>query len=161
ETFFEAAHYGNWPLVVVCSSKDLPRVTALNKNGRATVFSEIDFVEYERLLVGAAICAICLKETWKSNGQARFGSAIAAGVPVVASDVLGLEGYLIDGVTAIAVGAGQPAALARAIESLMNEPERRNALAVAAQHYAAKYTKDDYFCALRQRVTVCLESNRR
>src|ERR1700730_1696421 len=38
KTLFEAAHFGNWPLVVVCSGKDLPRVPALNKNGRATVF---------------------------------------------------------------------------------------------------------------------------
>ncbi|MGH6811131.1 MAG: glycosyltransferase [Methylocella sp.] len=161
ETFFEAAHYGNWPLVVVCSSKDLPRVTALNKNGRATVFSEIAEVENQRLLAGATICALCLKESLKSAGQSRLACAIAAGVPVVASDVLGLDGCLIDGVTAMAVEAGHPAALARAIENLMNDPERRYTLAVAAQQHAAKFTKDDYFSALRQLLSRCLESNRR
>ncbi|MGH6811191.1 MAG: glycosyltransferase [Methylocella sp.] len=161
KTLFEAAHSGNWPLVVVCSSKDLPRVTALNRNGRAIVFSEIAEVEHKRLVAGAAIYALCLKESSKSAGQVRLTSAIAAGVPVVASDVLGLEGYLIDGVTAIAVEAGHPAALARAIENLMNDPERRYALAVAAQQHAAKFTKHDYFSALRQLLSRCLESNRR
>src|ERR1700730_11776612 len=161
KTLFEAAHLGNWPLIVVCSRKDLPRVTALNKNGRATVFSGITGVEHQKLLAGAAIYAICLKESSKSAGQARLAASIATGVPVVASDVHGLEGYLINGVTAIAVEAGHPAALARAIENLMNEPERRNALTMAAKQYAATFTKHDYFSALRQLLSRCLESNRR
>ncbi|MGH6839073.1 MAG: glycosyltransferase [Methylocella sp.] len=60
----------------------------------------------------------------RSGGQTRLAIAIAAGVPVVASDVLGIEGSLINGVTAIAVEAGHPAALAREIETLMIEPEK-------------------------------------
>jgi glycosyltransferase involved in cell wall biosynthesis len=158
---FEAAHIGNWPLCVVCPGKDLARVAALNKDGRATVFSDIALVEHHRLLAGATIYVLCLKENFKSAGQVRLSSAIAAGVPVVASDVLGLEGYLIDGVTAIAVEAGHPAALARAIESLINDPERRKALTVSAKQYAAKFTRQDYFSALRQLLSRCLESNRR
>ncbi|MDQ6702652.1 MAG: glycosyltransferase [Pseudomonadota bacterium] len=125
-------------------------VTALNKNGRAKVFSKVNSVDHNRLVAGAAIYAHCLKERLKSNGQGRFAESIAAGVSIVASDVLGLEGSLIDGVTAIAVEAGHPAALARAIDNLMNEPERRNALTVAAKQYAARFTKHDYFSALRQ-----------
>jgi len=157
KTLFEAAHFGNWPLIVVCSSKDLPRVTALNKNRRATVFSEIDFTEHQRLSARAALYALCLKENLRGNGHTRLAASIAAGVPVVASDVLGLEGYLIDGVTAIAVEAGHPAALARAIENLMKEPERRNALVASARQYAAKFTKQDYFSALRQLLSRCLD----
>lgn len=157
---FEAARLGNWPLIVVCSSKDLPRVNALNKNRRATVFSEIDVAEHERLFAHAAIYALCLKENLKSNGHTRLAASIAAGVPVVASDVLGLEGYLIDGVTAIAVEAGQPAALARAIENLMKEPERRNALAAAAKKHAAKFSKDYYFSDLRNLLSICLDNRR-
>jgi hypothetical protein len=160
KTLFEAAYLGKWPLVVVCSGKDLPRVTALNKAGRATVFSEIAFVEHQRLLAGATVYALCLKESSKSSGQVRLAASIAAGVPVVASNVLGLEGYLIDGVTAIAVDEGDPSALAKAIDNLMNEPERRNALTVAGKQFAAKFTKHDYFSALRQLLLRCLESNR-
>jgi glycosyltransferase involved in cell wall biosynthesis len=160
KTLFEAAHFANWPLIVVCSGKDLPRVTALNKDGRAKVFSDIAFAEHQRLLAGAAIYALCLNERSKSAGQARLAASIAAGVAVVASDVSGLDGYLIDGVTAIAVEAGHPAALARAIENLMNEPERRNALTVAAKQHAARFTRQDYFSALRQLLSRCLESNR-
>jgi glycosyltransferase involved in cell wall biosynthesis len=161
KVLFEAAQFGKWPLCVVCRGKDLARVAAFNKNGRATVFSDIAVVEHQRLLAGATIYVLCLKENFKSAGHVRLSTAIAAGVPVVATNVLALEGYLIDGVTAIAVEAGHPDALARAIENLMNEPERRNALAVAAKQYAAKFTKDDYFSALRQLLKVCLESNRR
>ncbi|MGH6839072.1 MAG: glycosyltransferase [Methylocella sp.] len=159
ETLFAAAQFGNWPLIVACVSKDLPRITALNKDARAKVLP-LD-AEHERLVGGATIYALCLKENLKSAGHVRLAIAIAAGVPVVASNVIALEGYFIDGVTAIAVEAGNPAALARAIETLMNEPERRNALAVAARQFAAKFTKQDYFSALRQILTVCLERNRR
>ncbi|MGH7843114.1 MAG: glycosyltransferase [Candidatus Binataceae bacterium] len=161
ETLFEAAQLGNWPLIAMCRSKDLRRVTTLNKNGRATVFPEHSRADHERLVGGATIYALCLKENLRSAGQTRLSIAIAAGVPVVASDVLGMEGSLIDDVTAIAVEAGHPAALAKAIEKLMNEPERRNALTVSARKYAARFTKDDYFSALRQLLLVCLESNRR
>ncbi|MGI8568318.1 MAG: glycosyltransferase [Methylocella sp.] len=117
--------------------------------------------EHERLLAGATIYALCLKENLRSAGQTRLAIAIVAGVPVVASDVLGMEGSLIDGVTAIAVEAGNPAALAGAIENLMNEPERQTALTAAAKQYAAKFTWQDYFSALRQILLRCLESNRR
>ena len=161
ETLFAAAQLGNWPLIVVCTGKDLPRVTALNKNARAKVVRLNTRAEHERLVGGATIYALCLEENLRSAGQTRLAIAIAAGVPVVASDVLGMEGSLIDGVTAIAVEARHPAALARAIETLMNEPERREALTVSARKYAAKFTKQDYFSALRQILTVCLELNRR
>jgi Glycosyl transferases group 1 len=166
ETLFAAAQLGNWPLIVVCTGKDLPRVTALNKNARAKVVrltraGHERRAEHERLVGGATIYALCLQENLRSAGQTRLAIAIAAGVPVVASDVLGMEGSLIDGVTAIAVEAGNPAALARAIETLMNEPERREALTVSARKYAAKFTKQDYFSALRQLVSRCLESTRR
>jgi hypothetical protein len=158
ETLFEAAHFGNWPLIVACANpRDLPLVTALNKNGRAKVLTKVNAADHNRLVAGATIYALCLKESLKSNGQGRLGEAIAAGVPVVASNVLGLEGNLIDGVTAIAVEAGNPAALARAIEKLMNEPERRNALAASARQHAAKFTWQGYFSALRQLLSRCLD----
>jgi glycosyltransferase involved in cell wall biosynthesis len=161
KTLFEAAQFGNWPLIVACANaKDLPLLTALNKNGRAKVLTKVNAADHNRLVAGATIYALCLKETMKSNGQGRLAEAIAAGVPVVASNVLGLEGSLIDGVTAIAVEVGNPAALARAIENLMNEPERRNALAVAAKRYAAKFTKDYYFSELRQLLSRCFDNRR-
>ncbi|MGH7841236.1 MAG: hypothetical protein ACREQT_06895 [Candidatus Binataceae bacterium] len=46
--------------------------------------------------------------------------------------MLKLEGYVIDGVTAIAVEGVDPSALARAVENLTNEPNRRSALTEAA-----------------------------
>jgi glycosyltransferase involved in cell wall biosynthesis len=72
-----------------------------------------------------------------------------------------MDGSLVDGVTAVAVEPGNPAALARAIENLMNDPERRTALTVSAKHYAAKFTWQDYFSALRQILSACLDSTRR
>lgn len=161
KTLFEAARFGNWPLVVACANEgDLPLVTALNKNGRAKVLTKVNAADHNRLVIGATIYALCLKENLKSNGQGRLAEAIAAAVPVVASNVLGLEGSLIDGVTAIAVEPGNPAALARAIENLMHEPDRRAALAAAAKKHAVKFSKDYYFSELRKLLSICLDNRR-
>ena len=102
ETLFAAAQFGNWPRIVVCTGKDLSRVTALNKNARAKVVRLNTRTEHEQLVGSATIYSLCLKENLRSAGQTQLAIAIAAGVPVVASDVLGMEGSLIDGVTAIA-----------------------------------------------------------
>ncbi|MGH6839074.1 MAG: hypothetical protein ACREDT_09785 [Methylocella sp.] len=53
ETLFAAVQFGNWPLIVMRTSKDLPRVTALNKNARAKVFRLNTRAERERLVGGA------------------------------------------------------------------------------------------------------------
>jgi glycosyltransferase involved in cell wall biosynthesis len=145
ETLFEASRLGNWPLTVACTASDLPRVRALNTDNKATVFTDIPKEEHDRLFASATVYALCLKEEQKSSGQIRLASSIEAGVPVVASNVRGLEGYLIDNVTALAYPPGDAQSLADAIGLLMQNAEKRKKLVSAAQDFARDKTRKVYF----------------
>src|SRR5689334_14084624 len=57
--------------------------------------------------------------------------AMACGVPVVASAVGGQIDSVVNGITGVHVPPRDPAALARALRSLLDDPERRRALGAA------------------------------
>ncbi len=61
-----------------------------------------------------------------------LGEAMAAGVPVVVSDIGGLTDHVLDGRTGRVVPAGSAEALARALSDLLDHPERAATLAAAA-----------------------------
>jgi glycosyltransferase involved in cell wall biosynthesis len=145
ETLFAAAEQSAWPLVVVCSSADEKRVATLNRSGRATILTEIPLAEHDRLLAQATVCAVVLREEGKSSGQVRLGTCIAAGVPAVVTEVEGLKGYLVDQITGHAVPANDPEALRAAIDLLMADPAKRQALVEAGRQETATYTREDYF----------------
>jgi glycosyltransferase involved in cell wall biosynthesis len=73
--------------------------------------------------------------------------AMAAGLPVVASDEAGLEGVVIPDETGAMVAAGDPAALAAAIARLMADPAGRSRLGAAA----ARLTRRSYDAAEQSR----------
>jgi hypothetical protein len=149
-TLFVAAEGASWPLVIVCSSRDRPSVDALNKGGRAMVLSEISLSEHNRLLGIATVYALVLNELEKSSGQVRLATCIGQNVPVIASAVAGLDGYLIDKVTAIAVPVGDATSLRAALNCLMDSPTARASLVESARNYASSYSWDDYFCEIRR-----------
>jgi D-inositol-3-phosphate glycosyltransferase len=69
--------------------------------------------------------------------------AMACGVPVVASAVGGLVDTVVDGVTGIQVPPRRPDAIARALEVLLTDPNRRAAMGRAgAKRARARYTWD-------------------
>jgi glycosyltransferase involved in cell wall biosynthesis len=59
--------------------------------------------------------------------------AMAAGVPVLSTDVGGVGDLVTHGTTGWLVPAGDPAALARGIRDLLEDAERRRLLAAAAR----------------------------
>jgi glycosyltransferase involved in cell wall biosynthesis len=59
--------------------------------------------------------------------------AMAAGLPVVASSVGGIPELVVEGETGFLVPAGNDAALARALEPLLRDPELRRRLGAAAR----------------------------
>lgn len=144
ETLFAAFRLGDWPLTVVCTARDLPVIEALNADRRAIVHTDIPKEEHDRLFASATVYALCLKEKQKSSGQIRLASSIEAGVPVVASNVRGLDGYVLDGVTAMAVPPGDAAALCRAIGLLMEDAGARRRLVSAAHAFARGNTRKIY-----------------
>jgi phosphatidylinositol alpha-mannosyltransferase len=79
-------------------------------------------------------------------GQESFGivlvEAMAAGVPVVASNVPGYREVVRDGVDGLLVAPNDPEALARALLRVLTEPELASALARSGRERAATFSWD-------------------
>ena len=77
-------------------------------------------------------------------GQESFGivlvEAMAAGLPVVCTDIPGYREVVRDGVEGVLVPSGNPAALAGAIARVLDEPALASALAEAGRRRAAGYS---------------------
>ncbi len=69
--------------------------------------------------------------------------AMAAGLPVVATDIPVFREYLTPGVDALLVPPAEPAPLAEAMASLVGDPGLRGRLAAAGQAVAARFTWTD------------------
>jgi glycosyltransferase involved in cell wall biosynthesis len=147
-TLFAAARGAGWPLTVVCGPHDHDEVTRLNADGRATVLCDIHHDEARALLRGAAVCVLAMRESQISHGHVRLCDAVDAGAAVVASATRSLDGYVVEGETALLVPVGDAAAMRVAIDSLVSDPEQRAALAAAAFARASAWTWTDYASAL-------------
>jgi hypothetical protein len=158
ETVFRAAHSAAWQLTVVCSAADLPRVERLNRCGRARVLSEISTDEHQALVSSAAVYILCLGETGASAGQVRLMTAVRSGTPVVATRVRGLEGYAVDGVSALVVNPCDAAALRSRVDELLADPLRRARLRSDAFAYAARWTLEQYVSRLDDEIQKVLDS---
>lgn len=90
-------------------------------------------------LAGADI--VCMPSRWESAGYAAL-EAMAAGRPVVASDVDGLREIVVDGVTGLLVPPGDVAALAGALDRLSGDVALRVAQGRAGRARAAEFTID-------------------
>ncbi len=66
--------------------------------------------------------------------------ALAAGLPVIATDIPVFRGYLADGETALLAAAGDAASLSSAMTRLVVDPELRRRLARAGPGVAARFT---------------------
>lgn len=72
---------------------------------------------------------------WESWGLSAV-EAMAAGIPVVATDVEGPRSFLKDGATALLVPPRAPAALAQAVVRLWSDPALRRSLGQQARSFA-------------------------
>ena len=131
KTFFAAADGTDWEVRVVCRGADLAEVRRLAFPD-TVIRHDISLEEHQAEVDAATLYVIPLPETGGSIGQIRVMNATQAGVPIVASDVIGLRGYL-DGSCAGLVPAGDAAALRKAVNDLLDDPERREVLRIAAR----------------------------
>lgn len=145
-TLLSAASITSWPLLIVCSSRDEAEVVELSGHvRRATILTDISEEEHNYHLARAAVNVISLKERETSAGQIRLGASIHLETPVVATAVHGLEGYLIDGTTGIAVPPGDAKAMATAIDKLFYDEIEQKQLAKRALAFASELTRQKYF----------------
>ena len=82
---------------------------------------------------------IVLNPSLADNMPISVLEALACGVPVVSTNVGGIPSLLQDGVTALLVPPGDPAAMAQAIVALLCDPPRAQALADAGLAHAATF----------------------
>jgi phosphatidylinositol alpha-mannosyltransferase len=79
-----------------------------------------------------------------NRGGESFGmilvEAMAAGVPVVASDIPGFDEVVSDGVDGILVPPGEPPALAAAAERVLEDPDLAERLAGAGREKASSFS---------------------
>ncbi|WP_448623754.1 glycosyltransferase family 4 protein [Geodermatophilus sp. URMC 64] len=80
--------------------------------------------------------------------------ALAAGAPIVASDLDAFARVLDDGAAGVLVRRGDPAALARALGDLLADPERRLVLSARGRQVAAGYD----WSVLAQRILAVYET---
>jgi glycosyltransferase involved in cell wall biosynthesis len=93
--------------------------------------------------VMAALDVLVLPSTRSEATSQVIPQALAVGTPVVAAATGGLPEIVRDGETGRLVTAGDAGALARAVLSLLDEPERARAMALAGQALIrARYSAD-------------------
>ena len=151
-TLFAAARGADWPLTVVCSAQDREEVDRLNADGRATVICEIPREECARILRTAAVVAVVMREEGVSQGHVRLMDAVDAGAAIVATRTRSLDGYAVDGETALLVPARDPAALREATDGLLADPAERARLREAAFERGREWTGPQYLEALAEMV---------
>lgn len=157
ETLFKAHEGASWPLTVICSSHELPRVTKLNTGQKARILCDVPLEEHQKELRDAGVYALCLRDRNASSGHIRIRDATRVGTPVIVCKVKGLEGYVVDGETGLVVEPGDPAALRAAIESLVADPQLGARLAENAFERASGHTSEKYIEQIRTLVLACAD----
>jgi glycosyltransferase involved in cell wall biosynthesis len=109
--------------------------------------------EHEMLDFYASI-DVYVQATHGETASISLLEAYACGLAVVASDVEGVRGFVHDGEDGLLVAPRDPAALARALASLMADPARVDRLGAAARtrieaDYSAAAMADRYLALLR------------
>ncbi|PZS20808.1 MAG: alpha-(1-2)-phosphatidylinositol mannosyltransferase [Pseudonocardiales bacterium] len=96
---------------------------ALGDEGKAAVLASVDM--------------LCVPAIGGESFGMVLSEAMAAGTPVVASDLAAFRLVLDGGKAGVLVPAGSPPALASALDDLLDDPERRAELALAGRRRAA------------------------
>ena len=103
--------------------------------------------ELARELAEASVVAV--PSLWPEPFGLVGIEALAAGRPVVASSTGGIGDWLEDGVNGLRVRPGDPRALARALNELLADPTRQQAMGAAGkQMVAARFSAQHHLAAL-------------
>jgi glycosyltransferase involved in cell wall biosynthesis len=113
-------------------------VDSLGLRGRVRILGGVGPSERDRLLARARV--FVLPSLWAEPFGIVGLEALAAGVPVVGSDVGGIPSWLQRDEAGLLVPPGDREALASAIRRLLDEPALHERLAAAAPMVAARYS---------------------
>lgn len=138
------------------------RIKEQDPNVRLIVVGAGDFSRYERLMapIGDVVFrqyvpydelpryhrsahVFCAPNTGNESQGYVLLEAMAAGVPVVASNIEGFAGVITDGLDGVLVKPKDSGAIATGILRLLRNPGQRQQLSVAGQAQAAHYSWDN------------------
>jgi phosphatidylinositol alpha-mannosyltransferase len=133
-------------LVLAGPNSDELRVLIQSRNGCVDYLEGVEVLgrvpvemKLEQMRKAEVLCA-------PSLGDESFGivltEALAAGIPVVASDIPGYRAVLAEGAAGVLVPPGEPSALANALLSLLQNPDLRRDLSTAGIARAERYSWD-------------------
>jgi glycosyltransferase involved in cell wall biosynthesis len=101
------------------------------------------FIRHEEVpTVLASLDVLVLPSVYEEMGSVLV-EAMVSGVPVVASRVGGIPEVVVDGRTGVLVPPGDIDALARALDGLVADPERRRQMCLNARERAVQYSWPD------------------
>ena len=127
-------------LVVAGDGRDREALDRMSAAGRSRVvhLGTVSHADLPRYHAGADVFAAA------ATGQESFGivliEAMAAGVPVVATDIPGYREVVRDGVEGVLVPPEDPVALAAAIGRILDEPDLARSLAEAGRVRARTFS---------------------
>ena len=134
----------------------MSRARALGIADRVTLTGHVDTRALGRLYGRAWFLA--LPTSHPEGFPTVIAEAMAAGLPIVTTPIRGAVDYLEDGVNALFIPAGEPAALARAMRRLLKDAELRRSMGERNRARVALFSPDrvarEYLEALRQAVEV-------
>jgi glycosyltransferase involved in cell wall biosynthesis len=130
----------SWELDMLGDGPLLPAVTegvkAYGLEGRVRLHGWVSDVEVSRVMQGSDILLI----PSRSEGLPIVGiKALAHGLAVLGSDIAGLKDIRVDGVNGVACAAGDRDSFARALKSLLGNPEKLMAMKQASRRLAPRF----------------------
>lgn len=152
-TLLDACRDAPWRLAVAADSAWYPSPPNLcDAPPTAVRFGSCgDHVRLRALYECATVVVVPLRECQNACGYAVIGEAMAMGRPVIATRTAHPGDYVADGVTGLFVKPGDVEALRSALVRLMENPEVRRTMGVAARRRAQRlFTHEVYWRQLAE-----------
>ena len=139
----------DWPLLVAAAPKVRSRIVIMADGGHPALRDPLPDNVFRRDMVApaaareimraATVVAVPLIDTHLPAGPLVLVDALAAGKPVVATDVNGTRDYVVDGETALTVAPGDHDGLADALNRLLEDHSLAHRLADNARQWAISH----------------------
>lgn len=140
ESLIEAVRGTDIRTIIVTRATD---IETLPKAENVEFLSDLSAAACMTLMAQARLSVTPVDNMTTASGQITFITAMRMGVPVIATDCPGIQGYITPGETGLLVSPRDAEALRRAIQNLWHDPAARLRLAEAASREAKARFSDE------------------
>ncbi|MGH8543073.1 MAG: glycosyltransferase family 4 protein [Gammaproteobacteria bacterium] len=114
---------------VVGKDAELPSTVPDN----VAIYRDVSSEDFQRLVREARVVVLALKRPDISSGQVVLNRAMQTGKPIVVTATAGIDDYVTDGQDAVLAAAGNVEDLKAKLASLLQDPDRRREMGIAAR----------------------------